>query len=50
MEPERLNALFSAINKIVTENNITVVLPLHPRTAKLLPQRLMLIIQHSKNK
>jgi UDP-GlcNAc3NAcA epimerase len=39
-EPERLNALFSAINKIVTENNITVVLPLHPRTAKLLPQNL----------
>jgi len=39
-EPERLNALFSAINKIATENNITVVLPLHPRTAKLLPQNL----------
>jgi len=39
-EPERLNALFSAINKIATENNKTVVLPLHPRTAKLLPQNL----------
>jgi len=39
-EPERLNALFSAINKIATENNITLVLPLHPRTAKLLPQNL----------
>lgn len=39
-EPERLNALFSAINKIAAENNITVILPLHPRTAKLLPQNL----------
>jgi UDP-GlcNAc3NAcA epimerase len=39
-EPDRLNALFSAINKIASENNTTVVLPLHPRTAKLLPQNL----------
>ena len=39
-EPKRLNALFSAINKITTENNIMVVLPLHPRTAKLLPENL----------
>jgi UDP-GlcNAc3NAcA epimerase len=39
-EPDRLNALFSAINKIASENNTTVVLPLHPRTAKLLPQYL----------
>lgn len=39
-EPKRLNALFSAINKIATENKRTVVLPLHPRTAKLLQQNL----------
>ena len=40
-EPKRLNALFSAINKITTSNNIKAVMPLHPRTAKLLEQNLM---------
>jgi len=39
-EPVRLNALFRAINKISTENNIKIVLPLHPRTAKLLSKNL----------
>jgi UDP-GlcNAc3NAcA epimerase len=39
-EPLRLNALFSALNKIARENKIKIVLPLHPRTAKLLPQNL----------
>lgn len=36
-EPERLNALFRALNDIATENKIKIILPLHPRTAKLLP-------------
>ena len=31
----RLNSLFNAINKIAKENKIKVVIPLHPRTAKL---------------
>ncbi len=35
-EPERLNALFSALYNISCNNNIDVLLPLHPRTAKLL--------------
>lgn len=35
-EPERLNALFSALYKISMEHHVDVVLPLHPRTAKLL--------------
>lgn len=39
-EPKRLEAIFSALNKITIENNITVVLPLHPRTSKLLSQNL----------
>jgi len=39
-EPERLNALFRAINKIAMDNKIKVMLPLHPRTAKLLAQNL----------
>jgi UDP-GlcNAc3NAcA epimerase len=39
-EPQRLNALFSAMNAIANENKIKVVLPLHPRTAKLLSQNL----------
>ena len=36
----RLNSLFNAINKIAKENKIKVVIPLHPRTAKLLPKNL----------
>ena len=39
-EPARLNALFSALFKISEEHNIDVVLPLHPRTAKLLDTNL----------
>ena len=39
-EPKRLNELFSAINKIAVENKIYIVLPLHPRTAKLLSKNL----------
>lgn len=39
-EPERLNALFAALNDIATENKIKIILPLHPRTAKLLPTNL----------
>ncbi len=39
-EPLRLNAIFSAINKIANENSIKIILPLHPRTAKLLSQNL----------
>lgn len=39
-EPERLNALFNVLNKIAEENKIKIVLPLHPRTAKLLPVNL----------
>lgn len=39
-EPIRLNALFNAINKIATENKIRFIIPLHPRTAKLLLKNL----------
>jgi UDP-GlcNAc3NAcA epimerase len=39
-EPVRLNALFNALNTIANENKITIVLPLHPRTTKLLPANL----------
>jgi UDP-GlcNAc3NAcA epimerase len=39
-EPSRLNALFSAMNKIATENKIKIIIPLHPRTAKLLSKNL----------
>jgi UDP-GlcNAc3NAcA epimerase len=35
-EPTRLSDLFAALNEISLSNNISVVLPLHPRTAKLL--------------
>lgn len=35
-EPKRLNALFKALNDISIKNKLDVVLPLHPRTAKLL--------------
>jgi UDP-GlcNAc3NAcA epimerase len=39
-EPERLNALFRSLNFIAEKNNLDVVLPLHPRTAKLLEKNL----------
>lgn len=39
-EPKRLNALFSALNTISVENNVQVVLPIHPRTSKLLKKNL----------
>jgi UDP-GlcNAc3NAcA epimerase len=39
-EPERLNALFSALNKISETDGLDVILPLHPRTAKLLETNL----------
>lgn len=39
-EPDRLNALFNALYKISEENHTDVVLPLHPRTAKLLQHNL----------
>jgi UDP-GlcNAc3NAcA epimerase len=34
-EPKRLNALFSSLNDISKKHKLDVVLPLHPRTAKL---------------
>jgi UDP-GlcNAc3NAcA epimerase len=39
-DPARLSALFSALNRISLENKIKVVLPIHPRTAKLLEKNL----------
>ncbi len=39
-EPNRLNALFGALNKISVSENMEVILPLHPRTAKLLETNL----------
>jgi UDP-GlcNAc3NAcA epimerase len=35
-EPERLNALFKSLNDISLKHDLHVILPLHPRTAKLL--------------
>jgi UDP-GlcNAc3NAcA epimerase len=39
-DPERINSLFSALYKIAIENKVKIVLPLHPRTAKLLSKNL----------
>ncbi len=39
-EPLRLNKLFNAMNTIATENKIKIIIPLHPRTSKLLAQNL----------
>jgi len=39
-EPKRLNALFKALNDICKDSKLDVVLPLHPRTAKLLETNL----------
>lgn len=39
-DSKRLNALFSAINNLSIQHQLDVVLPLHPRTAKLLESQL----------
>ena len=39
-EPRRLNALFSALDSISKSSNTDIVLPLHPRTSKLLQTNL----------
>lgn len=39
-EPMRLNALFNALNTISENEKVDVILPLHPRTAKLLETNL----------
>jgi UDP-GlcNAc3NAcA epimerase len=38
--PERLSAIFSALLTISEENHIDIILPLHPRTAKLMETNL----------
>ncbi len=38
--PTRLNAIFSSLNKITNINKIKMVVPLHPRTSKLLKTNL----------
>lgn len=39
-EPERLNALFGALQDISVKHQLEIVLPLHPRTSKLLETNL----------
>ncbi|MBN2614403.1 MAG: UDP-N-acetylglucosamine 2-epimerase (non-hydrolyzing) [Bacteroidales bacterium] len=39
-QPTRLNALFEAFQEITTSTQKTLVLPVHPRTRKMLPQNL----------
>lgn len=38
---ERLSAIFSGLNTIATAHQIDVIIPLHPRTKKLLPTNLL---------
>ena len=45
-EPARLNSLFKGLNDISNENNLEIVLPLHPRTAKLLETNLTKELYH----
>jgi UDP-GlcNAc3NAcA epimerase len=40
-DPKRLNAIFEAIYKIAQENQIDILLPLHPRTSKILQKTLL---------
>lgn len=39
-DPKRLNAIFAALNAISTDYAVELVIPLHPRTAKILEGRL----------
>ena len=51
--PERITGIFEALQAISKENNVEIVLPLHPRTAKILtqnlPSELYLSIQSNPN-
>jgi len=51
--PERITGIFEALQAISKENNVEIVLPLHPRTAKILtqnlPSELYLTIQSNPN-
>lgn len=38
--PERITGIFEALQAISKENNVEIVLPLHPRTSKILTQNL----------
>jgi UDP-GlcNAc3NAcA epimerase len=40
-EPDRLNSIFEAFDTLSAQHNTTLVVPLHPRTAKLLKQNLL---------
>ena len=46
-DPARLNSLFTAIHEITIAFGIPVVLPLHPRTAKLLEKNLEKSLYHA---
>jgi len=39
-DPKRLNSIFSAIHKISSKNKLQVIIPLHPRTSKILKTNL----------
>ena len=39
-QPKRLTAIFKALIKIANENQVPVILPLHPRTSKMLDKNL----------
>ena len=51
--PERITGIFEALQAISKDNNVEIVLPLHPRTAKILtqnlPSELYLSIQNNPN-
>ncbi len=50
--PERLQAIFSAILEIVKKHDETIVIPLHPRTLKMLdrqlPEEMMMAIKNDR--
>jgi len=48
--PERLNAIFNALNNISENDNIKIIMPLHPRTAKLLTKNLSADLYNSIKK
>lgn len=52
-DPKRLHAIFSGLNTISTKNNIKIILPLHPRTSKMiqtgLNKKLKMELEANKN-
>lgn len=48
-DPERLNSIFSTLNELSLENQVEIVLPLHPRTSRAIEESLDNVVNEAIN-